>query len=81
MTNDFTQKLSEFNDLIYNTALTYSNPNSSVIAVDMSTNFTENFLADDVHYNQDGAVFIAEQYYSTISTVFNSQTPLKILPW
>ena len=81
MTNDFTKKLSEFNDLIYNTASTYSNQNSSVIAVDMSTNFTENLLADDVHYNQDGAVFIAEQYYSTISTVFNSQTPLKILPW
>ena len=80
MTNDFTQKLSEFNDLIYNTASTYSNQNSSVIAVDMSTNFTENLLADDVHYNQDGAVFIAEQYYSSISTVFNSQTTLKILP-
>ena len=80
MTNDFTQKLSEFNDLIYNTASTYSNQNSSVIAVDMSTNFTEDLLADDVHYNQDGAVFIAEQYYSSISTVFNSQTTLKILP-
>ncbi len=80
MTNDFTQKLSEFNDLIYNTASTYSNQSSSVIAVDMSTNFNENLLADDVHYNQDGAVFIAEQYYSSISTVFNSQTPLKILP-
>ena len=80
MTNDFTQKLSEFNDLVYNTALTYSNQNSSVIAVDMSTNFTENLLADDVHYNQDGAVFIAEQYYSSISTIFNLQTSLKILP-
>ena len=40
----------------------------------MSTNFTENLLADDVHYNQDGAVFIAEQYYSSISTVFNSRS-------
>ena len=80
MTNDFTQKLSEFNDLIYNTASTYSNQSSSVITVDMSTNFNENLLADDVHYNQDGAVFIAEQYYSSISTVFNLQTSLKILP-
>ena len=80
MTNDFTQKLFEFNDLIYNTASTYSNQSSSVIAVDMSTNFNENLLADDVHYNQDGAVFIAEQYYSSISTVFNLQTSLKILP-
>ena len=80
MTNNFTQKLSEFNDLIYNTASTYSNQSSSVIAVDMSTNFNENLLADDVHYNRDGAVFIAEQYYSSISTVFNSQESLKVIP-
>ena len=80
MTNDFTQKLSEFNNLIYNIAAAYSTPNASVIAVDMSTNFTENLLADDVHYNLEGAVFIAEQYYSSISTVFNSQESLKILP-
>ena len=80
MTNEFQEKLTEFNALIYNTATDYSNQNSSVIAVDMNTNFTENLLADDVHYNQQGAVFVAEQYYSSISTVFNSQLSLKILP-
>jgi len=80
MTNIFQQKLIEFNDLIYNTAVAYSNQDVSVIAVDMSTNFTEDFLADDVHYNLNGAVFIAEQYYSNISAVFNSKEPLKILP-
>ena len=80
MTNDLSQKLSEFNDLIYQTATAYSNQNTSVIAVDMNTNFTVNLLADDVHYNQDGAVFVAEQYFSSISTVFTSQDSLKILP-
>ena len=80
MTNDFQQKLTEFNGLIYNIATDYSNQNSTVMAIDMSTNFTENYLADDVHYNLEGAVFIAEQYYSSISTVFNSQDSLKILP-
>ena len=80
MTNEFQQKLTELNSLIYNAAIAYSNQNSSVISVDMSTNFTENLLADDVHYNQDGAVFIAERYYSSISTVFNSQISLKLLP-
>ena len=80
MTNDFQQKLTEFNGLIYNIATDYSNQNSTVMAIDMSTNFTENLLADDVHYNLEGAVFIAEQYYSSISTVFNSQDSLKILP-
>ena len=52
MTNDLSLKLSEFNDLIHQTATLYSNQNTSVIAVDMNTNFTENLLADDVHYNQ-----------------------------
>ena len=80
MTNDLSLKLSEFNDLIHQTATLYSNQNTSVIAVDMNTNFTENLLADEVHYNQYGAVFVAEQYYTSISTVFNSQNPLKILP-
>lgn len=80
MTNDISLKLFEFNDLIYQTATAYSNQNTSVIAVDMNTNFTVNLLADDVHYNQDGAVFIAEQYFSSISTVFTSQESLKILP-
>ena len=80
MTNDLSLKLSEFNDLIYQTATAYSNQNTSVIVVDMNTNFTVNLLADDVHYNQDGAVFIAEQYFSSISTVFTSQDSLKILP-
>ena len=80
MTNDFQQKLTEFNGLIYNIATDYSNQNSTVMAIDMNTNFTENLLADDVHYNLEGAVFIAEQYYSSISTVFSSQESLKILP-
>lgn len=80
MTNDISLKLSEFNDLIYQTATAYSNQNTSVIAVDMNTNFTVNLLADDVHYNQDGAIFVAEQYFSSISTVFTSQESLTILP-
>ena len=28
--------------------------------------FGDNFLADDVHYNEDGAEFIADRYYKTI---------------
>ena len=40
--------------------------NSQVIAIDMFTGFGDNFLADDVHYNEDGAEFIADRYYKTI---------------
>lgn len=39
---------------------------SQVIAIDMFSGFGDNFLADDVHYNEDGAVFIANKYYSVL---------------
>ena len=42
---------------------------STVIAVDMFTGFNDNLLADDVHYNEAGAVFIANRYYSILINV------------
>ncbi|MEC8968871.1 MAG: hypothetical protein VX756_06960, partial [Bacteroidota bacterium] len=39
---------------------------SSVILVDMFTGFTDAMLADDVHYNEIGAEFIATRYYNTL---------------
>jgi lysophospholipase L1-like esterase len=32
----------------------------------MFTGFTDDFLADDVHYNQAGAEFIANRYYDKL---------------
>lgn len=46
-----------------------STSSSQVIVVDMNTGFTDAMLADDVHYNQQGAVFIADRYYSVLSGV------------
>lgn len=39
---------------------------SQVIPVDMATGFTDDLLADDVHYNEDGAAFIAARYYDAL---------------
>ena len=80
MTPEFQLKLDEFNQLIAALATIQTNANSNVITVDMYTGFTENLLADDVHYNQDGALFIAERYFNAISSSFNSNTALNILP-
>lgn len=46
-----------------------STSTSQVIAVDMYTGFNDNFLADDVHYNQSGAEFIATRYYNVLEDV------------
>ena len=80
MTPEFQLKLDEFNQLIAALAPIQTNANSNVIAVDMYTGFTENLLADDVHYNQDGALFIAERYFNAISSSFSSNAALNILP-
>ena len=42
---------------------------SQVIAIDMYTGFSDDLLADDVHYNEKGAEFIAEKYYSILITL------------
>jgi len=33
----------------------------------MFTNFSDQLLADDVHYNNLGASFIAQKYYDVLS--------------
>lgn len=46
---------------------------SKVLAVDMHTGFRDNLLADEVHYNQAGAEFIASRYYEVLATVLKTQ--------
>lgn len=46
-----------------------STGDSRVIAVDMFTGFTDDLLADDVHYNEAGARFIAERHYAVLEGV------------
>ena len=42
---------------------------SQVIAVDMFSGFTDAMLADDVHYNTKGAMFIAQRNYDVLTQV------------
>lgn len=42
---------------------------SQVMAIDMFTGFTDDFLADDVHYNEAGAEFIATRYYQVLESI------------
>ena len=44
---------------------------SEVLVIDMATGFTDNMLADPIHYNQDGATFIADRYYSLLETILD----------
>ncbi|MEM6686404.1 MAG: hypothetical protein AAF617_11530 [Bacteroidota bacterium] len=42
---------------------------SSVLTVDMSTNFTDAYLADDVHYSEAGARFISSRYLDVLAPI------------
>ena len=46
---------------------------SRIIAVDMFTGFGDDLLADDVHYNERGAMFIADKYYAVLEDVLASE--------
>ena len=69
MTPSLTTNLNDFNSQIVSIANTLTTNTSKVIALDMNTNFNESYLADDVHYNESGAEFIANRYYDVLINV------------
>ena len=65
LTNAFNQMLQDVLTIAANQTTT----TSQVIAVDMSTGFNDTHLADEVHYNEAGAEFIATRYYNVLINV------------
>ena len=82
MSSSLTVKLNDFNSQIVSIASNLTTNTSKVIALDMNTNFNESFLADDVHYNEVGAKFIADIYFSGIQSEYtpSSSSSINILP-
>ena len=66
MTNELTNFWNQIQEEVLDIAENKTTINSQVIAIDMFTGFGDNFLADDVHYNEDGAEFISDRYYKTL---------------
>lgn len=69
MTATLTSYLNQMQTDIPAIASQQSTSSSQVIVVDMQTGFSDNFLADDVHYNSAGANFIASRYYDVLVNV------------
>lgn len=62
--------LNQMNQDVVNIANQQTTSTSQVLIVDMNTGFNAGtMLADDVHYNQAGADFIASKYYSVLSGI------------
>ena len=64
LTNYFIQLQQE----VINIAINQTTSNSQVVAVDMYSGFNDTYLADDVHYNEAGAEFIANRYYNVLES-------------
>ena len=67
MTSELKDYLERIQSEVLQIASTQSTSQSKVIAVDMFAGFNDAFLADDIHYNQAGAQFVAERYYHVLS--------------
>ncbi len=80
MTSSLTTNLNDFNSQIVTIADSLTNSSSKVIALDMNSNFNESYLADDVHYNEAGAKFIADIYFDGIQSEYASSSSINILP-
>ena len=69
MTAELTSFLDQMQQEVLNISTNQSTSTSQVIAVDMFTGFDDSFLADDVHYNESGAEFIATRYYNALENI------------
>lgn len=66
MNNELTAAFEQIHVMITQIANDQTTTNSKVIAVDMATGFSDDFLADNVHYNAKGAKFVAARYYDKL---------------
>ena len=69
MTSELTLFITNLHQEMQSIASNKSTLESQVIAVDMYTGFSDAMLADDVHYNELGAKFIADRYYDVLKDI------------
>ena len=72
MTETLTSFFERMNQQILTIASEQTTSTSQVVPVDMYSGFNDNLLADDVHYNQAGAEFIAQAYLSALSSFISN---------
>lgn len=72
MTPTLTNYLNNLSNELTNIVAENNSTTSRIIIVDMNTSFTDDLLADDVHYNEDGARFIANRYYDVLKNILSN---------
>ena len=79
MTSDLIEALYNLNTGIEQLAENQTTITSNVIPVDMSYEWQDSYLADDVHYNSIGAEIVATRYSDVLKTIYqcNSVNSIK----
>lgn len=69
MTPEITANFEAMQQEVIKIAIEQTTSSSQVLTVDMHTGFTDAMLADDVHYNEAGADFIATRYFNVLINI------------
>ena len=69
MTSELTEFLENMKVEILNISENQTTSKSEIIAIDMFSEFSDSLLADDVHYNEKGAKFIAGRYFDLLVSI------------
>lgn len=72
MTPELKNYMTRINEEVINIASKKTTNTSLVIEIDMSLGFNDSMLADDIHYNQVGAEFIAGKYYGILEQILKN---------
>lgn len=80
MSSELSARLLVYNSMIERLSYLKSNPSSRIIPIDMYTDFSESYFADEAHYNAEGANFVAQKYFDALVSHCELDTHLKILP-
>lgn len=66
MTPEVTSRFTAYNSGVDSLASSLNTSNSPIIAIDMAAEWTDSYMADDVHYNAAGAKVVSDRYYAAI---------------
>ncbi len=68
MTPDLQAAIDQFNQQVADLRALQNNTNSKVIIVDMAQGWSDDYMADEVHYNQAGGEVVAQRYFQAIQS-------------
>jgi len=71
MNTTTTRLFNDFNEAIALVGPDKSTSTSQVIIVNMQPNWSDDYMADDVHYNQAGAKIVADRYYAVLQSLLD----------